>query len=71
VEGEVGEVLPRASEISKEREADGLRFGERKGLEFGEGLAREFGDYFVLNDDVGLEALAVLRDELFLEGSRE
>ena len=71
MEGEVGKVLPWASQVAGKGEAEGMWFGERNGLEFGEGLAREFGDYFVLNDDVGLEALAVLRDELFLEGSRE
>jgi hypothetical protein len=45
-----------------------LRFGEGDGLEVGESLAGEVGGDFVLDDDVGLEALAGLRDEVWGEG---
>ena len=66
---EVFQAFPRAAEITPEGQADGVRFEQRNGLKLWECLAGCGGVDLVLNHDVGLKALAVLRDEIGFEGS--
>ena len=72
LELESGEVLPGAVEVEPEVEAAGLDGGGCEvSLEVGEERAGGFGGGLVLDDDVGMEGLAVLRDEVGGEGGGE
>lgn len=65
-------MLPGAAEVVPEVEADGFEvLGGEGGLELGEQGAGGFGADFVLHDDVGLEALAILWGEMIGEGDGE
>ena len=71
-EGEFGQMLPWTSKVAPEDEAGGVGGeGREGGGELGEGLAGGSGVDFVLDDDVGSEALAVLRGEPLGEGGGE
>ena len=64
-EGEGLEVVPGSPEVSPEVQAEGVDFERLEGgLEGGEEGAGGFGGDLVLDDDVGLEALAVLWGEV-------
>ena len=72
LELEGGEVLPGATEVAPQVETAGRDgAGDKVALELGEQGAGGFGGGLVLDDDVGMEGLFVLRDQVVGEDGGE